>query len=120
MSLTDQEKIAIAEWGGWKYQGDLARPDRKWQDPSGAWCPSAVRAFAEDPIQWVPLFERLAKMDFILLWDEGTGYRCGHIKLGVDGTGAMLGEAVCRAVLAVIASEKAAQDLSSTKSKEEK
>ena len=109
--LTDKDRVAIARWLGWEYQGDLARPERKWRTPAGAWSPGLMIdvTTARD---WVQLFEKLAIDEgFFLFWTELLGeWVCAPLQEGgvwttgePHGTGETPGEAVVRAALSVVA-----------------
>ena len=124
MSLTDQECVAIAEWFGWTRIEMRPSPFGE-AYPIGR-VPGArppfdameiIPDFAANPSKYMPLFERLAKegrheLSFDVAWF------CTNGDDNAIGRGETPGESVCRAVLAVIAAEKAAATLSSTKSKD--
>ena len=136
MSLTAEELVAIAEWAGWNFQRVFPRVFR-WRDSDGivAGEPAVEPLAADDKVRclpdfendshaYMPLFERLAKeYGMALEFFDDVSWCCrDRTKSALGKRGCVghvtLGAAVCGAVLDVIAAEKAAETLSSTKSKE--
>lgn len=113
MSLTDEERIALAEWMGWtRWWWDARRETYQWKNPKGvvsklhgvAEHVKGLPAFESDPREYMPIFERLADRPRFALLDKCRSNSSWRVTgdLSLEDTGDSPGEAICKAALTVL------------------